>query len=60
MLARAPAPEELEAYSPVMEDVRKRPPNPEVDSRKFGIALCHVKIWLQEGGVVALLSAGAG
>ena len=42
------------------EDVRKRPPNPEVDSRKFGTALCYVKIWLQEGGVVALLSAGAG
>ena len=60
MLARAPAPEELEAYSSVMEDVRKRPPNPEVDSREEGTALCYVKIWLQEGGVVALLSAGAG
>ncbi|MBA2749947.1 MAG: hypothetical protein H0U45_14775 [Tatlockia sp.] len=55
-----PAPEDLEAYSSVMEDVRKRPPNPEVDSRKFGTALCYVKIRLQEGGVVALLSAGAG
>jgi len=60
VLARAPAPEELEAYSPVMEDVRKRPPNPEVDSREEGTAGDYVKIWLQEGGVVALLSAGAG
>ncbi len=60
MRTLVPAPEDLEAYSSVMEDVRKRPPNPEVDSRKFGTALCYVKIRLQEGGVVALLSAGAG
>ena len=60
MLALVPAPEELEAYFSVMEDVRKRPPNPEVDSREEGTAGDYVKIWLQEGGVVALLSAGAG
>jgi hypothetical protein len=58
--ALVPAPEELEAYSPVMEDVRKRPPNPGVDLREEGIAQDYVKIWLQEGGIVALLSAGAG
>ena len=55
-----PAPEELEAYSSVIEDVRKRHPNPEVDSREEGTAGDYVKIWLQESGVVALLSAGAG
>ena len=55
-----PVPEALEAYSPVMEDVRKRHPNPEVDSREEGTARDYVLIWLQEGGVVALLSAGAG
>jgi hypothetical protein len=51
VLARAPAPEELEAYSPVMEDVRKRPPNPEVDSREEGTAQDYMKIWLQEAAL---------